>query len=77
MPRPTVNLQMVLSIYLLLVSLDLLADGYILVGSTGTDIHTVQELVENHLKEMILKHFDTKKADAIFADGEVSCTLTT
>lgn len=38
---------------------------------TGTDIHTVQELVECHLKEMILKHFDTKKADAIFADGEV------
>ena len=39
---------------------------------TGTDIHTVQELVESHLKDMILKHFDTKKADAIFADGEVS-----
>jgi len=41
--------------------------------NTGTDIRTVQELVENHLKDMILKHFDTKKADAIFADGEVIC----
>ncbi|KAF6020116.1 NELFCD [Bugula neritina] len=46
---------------------NLLAEWLIL---AGTDIRTVQELVENHLKDMILKHFDTKKADAIFADGE-------
>ncbi|XP_067931897.1 negative elongation factor D-like [Watersipora subatra] len=46
---------------------NLLAEWLIL---AGTDIHTVQELVETHLKDMILKHFDTKKADAIFTDGE-------
>lgn len=39
----------------------------------GVDIHDLQQIVENHLKDMILKHFDTKKADAIFTDGEVSC----
>jgi hypothetical protein len=26
----------------------------------------VKETVENHLKEMIIKHFDPKKADDIF-----------
>jgi negative elongation factor C/D len=32
----------------------------------------VQEMVERHLQEMILKHFDPKKADSIFTDeGEV------
>jgi negative elongation factor C/D len=29
-------------------------------------------MVENHLKSMIVKHFDPKKADSIFTDeGEV------
>lgn len=36
------------------------------------DIKIVQEMVENHLKSMIMKHFDPKKADSIFTDeGEV------
>ena len=38
----------------------------------GVGIKEVQEMVENHLKAMILKHFDPKKADSIFSDeGEV------
>ena len=33
-------------------------------------------MVENHLKTMILKHFDPKKADSIFSDeGEVGCLV--
>jgi negative elongation factor C/D len=40
---------------------------------SGADIKDVQELVEEHLKQMILKHFNPKKADSIFSDeGEVS-----
>lgn len=32
----------------------------------------VQAMVENHLKEMVLKTFDPKKADTIFTEeGEV------
>ena len=32
----------------------------------------MQEIVEGHLKNMIIKHFDAKKADSIFSDeGEV------
>ena len=32
----------------------------------------VQDVVEQHLKDMILKHFDPKKADSIFtAAGQV------
>ena len=39
---------------------------------SGVDIKEVQEMVETHLKDMILKHFDPKKADSIFTDeGEV------
>jgi len=39
----------------------------------GIDIKDVQEMVERHLQEMILKHFDPKKADSIFTvEGEVS-----
>lgn len=38
----------------------------------GINIKVVQEMVENHLQDMILKHFDPKKADSIFTDeGEV------
>lgn len=36
----------------------------------------VQAMVENHLKDMILKTFDPKKADTIFTEeGEVSVIL--
>lgn len=35
---------------------------------TGMEVHEVQQLVEDHLKQMIIKHFDPKKADRIFAD---------
>lgn len=31
-------------------------------------ISEVQALVEDHLKHMIMKHFDPKKADSIFAE---------
>lgn len=37
----------------------------------GVKIEEVKETVENHLKEMIIKHFDPKKADDIFY-GEVT-----
>ncbi|XP_064640756.1 negative elongation factor D-like [Lineus longissimus] len=44
--------------------------------SAGADIKGVQELVEDHLKQMILKHFDPKKADSIFSDeGETPSWL--
>ena len=46
--------------------------SYVYLFHPGVDIKEVQEMVENHLKEMILKHFDPKKADSIFSDeGEV------
>ena len=63
--------------------MELLSDNYSAVAQTvnllaewmiqaGVDIKDVQEMVENHLKEMILKTFDPKKADSIFSDeGEV------
>lgn len=36
----------------------------------------VQAMVENHLKDMILKTFDPKKADTIFTEeGEVSLSV--
>lgn len=32
----------------------------------------VQETVENHLKSLLIKHFDPRKADSIFTEeGEV------
>lgn len=38
----------------------------------------VQAMVENHLKDMILKTFDPKKADTIFTEeGEVSSMVNT
>lgn len=40
---------------------------------TGVKVTEVQAMVENHLKDMILKTFDPKKADTIFTEeGEVS-----
>lgn len=51
---------------------NLLAEWLITAGVKVTD---VQAMVENHLKEMILKTFDPKKADTIFTEeGEVSGT---
>lgn len=49
---------------------NLLAEWLILAGVKVTD---VQALVENSVKDMILKTFDPKKADKIFTEeGEVS-----
>ncbi len=44
---------------------NLMAEWLILAGA---DIGTVQQHVENHLHDMILKTFDPKKADEIFED---------
>ena len=44
---------------------NLMAEWLILAGA---EINDVQQQVENHLHDMILKTFDPKKADAIFAD---------
>ena len=42
----------------------------------GAEISDVQQRVENHLHDMILKTFDPKKADAIFAEeGETPSWL--
>ena len=52
---------------------NLLAEWLILAGVCVTD---VQAMVENHLKDMILRTFDPKKADTIFTEeGEVSVAL--
>ena len=56
---------------------DLLSDNYTAIAQTvnllaewlivtGMAVHEVQLIVENHLKTLILKHFDPKKADTIF-----------
>lgn len=48
---------------------NLLAEWLILAGVRVTE---VQAMVENHLKDMILRTFDPKKADTIFTEeGEV------
>ncbi|XP_059476504.1 negative elongation factor D [Neocloeon triangulifer] len=53
---------------------NLLAEWLILAGAKVTD---VQAMVENHLKEMVLKTFDPKKADTIFTEeGETPGWLT-
>jgi negative elongation factor C/D len=45
--------------------------------AAGMDIQEVQAMVENHLKDMILKSFDPKKADTIFTEeGETPSWLT-
>ena len=39
---------------------------------TGAKVPDVEQMVENHLETLIIKHFDPKKADSIFtAEGEV------
>ncbi|RWS31801.1 negative elongation factor C/D-like protein, partial [Leptotrombidium deliense] len=55
---------------------DLLSQNYYAIAQTANLlaewlIMTVQSLVEDHLKQMIIKHFDPKKADSIFADEAV------
>lgn len=35
---------------------------------TGLEVQEVQQMVEDHLKQMIIKHFEPKKADRIFSD---------
>lgn len=42
---------------------NLMADWLIV---AGCDVSQVQDIVEGHLQDMILKHFDPKKADSIF-----------
>lgn len=38
----------------------------------GVEPAQVQERVENHLKSLLIKHFDPQKADSIFTvEGEV------
>lgn len=40
--------------------------------TTGVEPAQVQERVENHLKSLLIKHFDPQKADSIFTvEGEV------
>lgn len=40
---------------------------------TGVEPVQVQETVENHLKSLLIKHFDPRKADSIFTEeGEVT-----
>lgn len=67
--------------------IDLLSRNYIAVAQmanlmaewlilAGAEINEVQQRVENHLHDMILKTFDPKKADAIFAEeGETPSWL--
>lgn len=67
---------------------DLLSDNYTAVAqtvnllaewliTTGVPVHEVQLMVENHLKNLIMKNFDPKKADSIFTlEGGVPAWLT-
>ena len=41
----------------------------------GTDISEVQEIIEQHLKNIIKKNFDMKKADSIFSDAGEDSSL--
>lgn len=45
-----------------------LRNVFILSNILGMEITEVQAMVENHLKDMILKSFDPKKADTIFTE---------
>lgn len=38
---------------------------------SGLDEEVVQSTVEKHLKQMVIQHFDPKKADTIFSEGAV------
>lgn len=40
----------------------------------GADVHDVEQMVEDHLKTLIVQNFDAKKADSIFTEeGGVRC----
>ena len=40
---------------------------------SGCSVEEVQKIVEGHLKDLIIKNFDPKKADSIFTGaGQVS-----
>lgn len=53
---------------------NLLADWLVV---AGVDTNEVQAMVQNHLKDMIVKSFDPKKADTIFTEeGETPSWLT-
>jgi negative elongation factor C/D len=52
---------------------NLLAEWLIM---TGMKIPDVQSLVEDHLKQMVIKNFDPKKADSIFADEAIKVRAT-
>jgi negative elongation factor C/D len=34
----------------------------------GADVHDVEQIVEDHLKTLIVQNFDAKKADSIFTE---------
>lgn len=67
---------------------ELLSENYVAIAQTvnlmaewliglGTSVQDVQVLVENHLKNLIMKNFDPKKADSIFTmEGGVPQWLT-
>lgn len=43
----------------------------------GADVHDVEQIVEDHLKTLIVQNFDVKKADSIFTEeGGVSISDT-
>jgi negative elongation factor C/D len=55
-------------------TVNLLAEWLI---TAGVPVHEVQQMVENHLKNLIMKNFDPKKADTIFnLEGGVPSWLT-
>uniref|UniRef100_UPI00358E69DC negative elongation factor C/D n=1 Tax=Myxine glutinosa TaxID=7769 RepID=UPI00358E69DC len=54
-------------------TVNLLAEWLI---QTGVEPEQVQEMVENHLKSLLIKHFDPRKADSIFTEeGETPAWL--
>lgn len=45
-------------------------------SDVGVEPAQVQERVENHLKSLLIKHFDPHKADSIFTvEGEVRISI--
>jgi len=47
-------------------------NSLIFFNCAGAKVQEVEQMVENHLETLIIKHFDPKKADSIFsAEGEV------
>ena len=49
-------------------TVNLLAEWLI---TAGMQVAEVQSLVEDHLKQMVIKNFDPKKADSIFSDEAI------